>query len=161
MSRSAGLGPVGGTTKALRAADVEFIAVHCSATGPDVDIGFKEIDRWHRDKGWVGCGYHFIIRRDGTVEPGRSLDIRGAHIEGHNHHAVGVCLVGGTSGPKLQRPQANFTDEQMVALSGLLLTLQKMFPNALIQGHRDFPGVAKACPSFNVKHWLETGKVIP
>jgi N-acetylmuramoyl-L-alanine amidase len=161
VTRSATLGPVGGTTKALSPADVQFIAVHCSATGPDADIGVADIDKWHRMKGWLACGYHFVIRRNGKLEAGRSVAVRGAHVEGHNHHSIGICLAGGTDGTKAAKPQANFTSDQMLTLSQLLVDLQKQFPNAVIQGHRDFPGVAKACPSFNVKHWLETGKVIP
>lgn len=160
MTRSQSLGPVGGTTKALDPKDVKSIAVHCSATGPDADIGRAEIDKWHRLKGWVGIGYHFVIRRDGTLEPGRPLSLRGAHIEGHNHEAVGICMVGGVDGTKAAKPQANFTPAQFKTLKTLLGTLTKQFPGARVQGHRDFPGVAKACPSFNVKTWLETGKVV-
>lgn len=161
MARSDSLGPVGGTTKNLTQSDVKFIAVHCSATGPAMDVSAADIDKWHRLKGWLCIGYHFVIRRDGTVEPGRPLTMRGAHVEGHNHESVGVCLIGGTDGTKAQAPQANFTPAQMSSLKKLVGTLKLHFPLAAVQGHRDFPGVAKACPSFNVKHWLQTGQVIP
>ena len=43
--------------------ETKYIIIHCSATKPSMDIGFEEIDKWHRAKGWFGCGYHKIIRR--------------------------------------------------------------------------------------------------
>lgn len=161
MARSDSLGPVGGTVLPLKPSDVNFIAVHCSATGPDQNVTAAVIDRWHRDKGWAGIGYHFVIRRDGTLEPGRDLGLRGAHVEGHNHEAVGVCLAGGTDGTPTNKPQANFTAAQMKALGTLLRSLRAVFPKAAVQGHRDFPNVPKACPSFDVKHWLATSNLIP
>lgn len=147
--------------KPLLPADVKFIAVHCSATGPAQDVNVAELDRWHRLRGFVKVGYHFVIRRDGAVETGRPLTERGAHVEGFNHNSIGVCLIGGTDGTKAQKPQANFTGDQMLALKALLHKLSIDFPQAVVQGHRDFPNVAKACPSFDVRHWLKTETIKP
>jgi N-acetylmuramoyl-L-alanine amidase len=153
-------GPAPSGAKPLLPGDVKFIAVHCSATGPAQDVGAADIDRWHRLRGFLSIGYHYVIRRDGIVEAGRKLTERGAHIEGHNHEAIGVCLIGGTDGTAKQKPQANFTPVQLQALNVTLQALEDQFPGAVIQGHRDFPGVAKACPSFDVRQWLLTGKVV-
>jgi N-acetylmuramoyl-L-alanine amidase len=145
---------------ALKPADVKFIAVHCSATPPSMDIGAKELDRMHRQRGFRAIGYHKVIRRDGTVEDGRPLTERGAHVEDWNHCSIGICLVGGVDSK--MKPQANFTPAQFIALEGLLKgDLMPKFPGAVVQGHRDFPNVAKACPSFNVRRWLDTAQVIP
>ena len=57
----------------------DFIVVHCAATSPSMDIGLKEIDRWHRARGFLKVGYHFIIRRDGALEEGRQLHEPGVH----------------------------------------------------------------------------------
>ena len=59
--------------------ETKYIIIHCSATRPSQDIGFEEINRWHRAKGWLMCGYHFIIKRNGTIEDGRLTDEVGAH----------------------------------------------------------------------------------
>lgn len=140
--------------------DVKFLVVHCSATPASRDLTAADIDRMHRlERGFLRIGYHFVIRRDGTVEPGRPLNMRGAHVENHNHESIGICLVGGVD-DKL-KPQANFTPAQLDSLDRLLAWMEAEFPTAVIQGHRDFPGVAKACPSFDVKHWLSTGQVKP
>ena len=137
----------------LNPAAVEYLAVHCSATPPDMDIGAKEIDRWHRQRGFLKIGYHLVIRRDGSVEKGRELDEMGAHVQGFNHCSIGVCVVGGIS--RNGDPQENFTDEQMHTLAVLLKDLRVKFPKAHIQGHRDFPDVHTACPSFDVRTWLK------
>lgn len=150
-------------------ADVKFIAVHCSATQASADIGRAEIDRWHRQKGWLMIGYHFVIRRDGTIERGRPIDMAGAHVEGHNHESIGICMVGGVKqvpdadgkddpdGPQWDlEPENNFTEDQFQSLAQLVLELRnKGYGAATVQGHRDFPGVTKACPSFDVKSWLK------
>lgn len=140
--------------RSLQTADVNFIAVHCSATPPTMDVGAAEIDRWHRQRGFLKIGYHFVIRRNGQVEKGRATNEVGAHIEGHNSESIGICLVGGVDASKLQKPQNNFTPEQFAALDKLLRELRPTYPTAVIQGHRDFPNVAKACPSFDVKPWV-------
>jgi N-acetylmuramoyl-L-alanine amidase len=143
----------------LKPEDVRFIAVHCAATPPSMDIGAKELDRMHRQRGFRSIGYHFVVRRDGTLEDGRPLTERGAHVEDWNHCSIGICLVGGVDSK--MKPEANFTEAQLNSLSNLLLDLSTRFPDAKVQGHRDFPNVAKACPSFNVRHWLDTNQVIP
>lgn len=119
-----------------------------------MDIGARDIDRWHRGQGWACIGYHYVIRRDGTVEAGRQADLPGAHVEGHNAYTLAVCMVGGVDGR--QRPDANFTPEQYAALRALLVKLRRDWPGVTeVKGHRDFPGVKKDCPSFNVREWLK------
>lgn len=131
----------------------DYIVIHCSATPPSMDIGKKEIDRWHRDRGWNGIGYHYVIRRDGIVEEGRGLKEQGAHVAGYNHNSIGICLVGGVSEEFPRAAEANYTTAQWAVLEKLVTELSGLFPKAVIQGHRDFPGVNKACPCFDVKDW--------
>lgn len=133
----------------------DYLVVHCAATRPSQDIGAADIDRWHRAQGWACIGYHFVIRRDGTVEEGRELDVIGAHVSGHNTNSVGICLAGGVTEADVTKAENNFTEAQLASLKKLLLDLRKKYPKAKIQGHRDFPGVKKACPSYDVKSWLK------
>lgn len=134
----------------------DYIAVHCSATSDKQDIGAKDIDRWHRAKGWRCIGYHYVIRRNGTVEEGRDEKVIGAHVENWNHCSIGICMVGGVSADDPNKAQNNFTKEQFASLKQLLIDLKTRYPKAKIQGHRDFPDVKKACPSFEVKDWLKS-----
>ena len=142
---------------------VDEIVIHCSATPPSIDIGASEIDEMHKARGWRGIGYHKVIRRDGSIENGRMLDDdefindleAGAHARGHNGHSVGICLVGWISVKDgIATPEFNYTRRQMHALYGLLFDMVDQFPGAAILGHRDLPGVTKACPCFNVREWL-------
>lgn len=117
-----------------------------------MNIDAAVIDRWHREKGWRRIGYHYVIRRNGALEVGRPLDQVGAHVLGFNSESIGVCLVGGVDADG--QPADNFTSAQYRRLRALLTqVLIPKFPGAIVQGHRDFPNVNKACPSFDVKSW--------
>jgi N-acetyl-anhydromuramyl-L-alanine amidase AmpD len=133
---------------------VDYIAVHCAATKPDQDIRAADIKKWHLRKGWFDIGYHYVICRDGSVEKGREDSVPGAHVRGFNHVSLGICLVGGVAADG-KTPEANFTDAQYHALFALLTDLKAKYPTAKIWGHRDFPNVNKACPSFDVQVWWE------
>lgn len=126
-----------------------YIIVHCSATKAGQDFHAKDVDRWHRARGFNSIGYHKVIDLDGTVENGRPLGEVGAHCYGHNSDSIGVCYVGGLDA------KGNATDTrteaQKQSLLKLLKELKAKFPNAKIVGHRDMPNVHKACPCFNAK----------
>lgn len=130
----------------------KYIVIHCSATRAIQDIGATDIRKWHKAKGWRDIGYHFVIRRNGTVEKGRGVDEIGSHVQGHNAASVGICLVGGLNNDTY-KPEANYTPAQWTALKMLVAQMLKKYPSAKVLGHRDFPKVAKACPCFDVKPW--------
>ena len=130
----------------------KYIIIHCSATPPTLDIGKEEIDKWHRQRGWFGIGYHFVIRRNGTVEIGRPVMEVGAHAQGYNAVSVGVCLIGGVASSG--HAQNNFTPQQWESLLHLLKRLKAHFPEAKIIGHNEVSN--KACPSFDVQKWKAT-----
>ena len=126
---------------------ITLIIIHCSAVRPGQESGFLEIDRWHRQRGWkYGCGYHYIIRRDGTIENGRPLEMIGAHCLNHNLHSIGVCYEGGLD---VNGKSADTrTEAQKVSMRELLERLHEQFPKAMIAGHNVFNPM-KACPCFN------------
>lgn len=144
-----------------RGREVQYIVIHCSATGPSQDIGAREIDLWHKAKGWRMIGYHLVIRRDGSTETGRPLDSDhilnpnevGAHVEGYNSVSIGLCMVGGVD--VNNKPDNNFTAEQWATLERIVPLYCKQFPTAKVVGHRDLNS-KKACPSFDVAEWLRT-----
>lgn len=139
-------------------ASTDFIVVHCAATQPKSDIGAADIDRWHRGQGWQCIGYHFVIRRNGTIEEGREEDKIGSHVQNHNANSIGICMVGGVAADG-KTAENNFTPEQFASLKQLVARLKTKYQNAVVQGHRDFHGVAKDCPSFNVKDWAKENKL--
>lgn len=129
---------------------ITHIVVHCTATPEGRPHTAADIDRWHRAKGWNGIGYHWVVRLDGTVEKGRDEAVAGSHVAGRNTSTIGVVYVGGVDRNRLQ-PKDTRTAAQKSALLKLLKELKTRYPGAQILGHRDFPNVAKACPSFNAK----------
>lgn len=133
---------------------IDTVVIHAAATPPSMDIGAKEIDKWHRDppRNWSRIGYHYVIRRNGVVEEGRPLSVPGAHVRGHNKTSIGICLVGGLNEEDRQ-PENNFTPDQFTALGILLEDLEDDFGALNTLGHRDIDS-HKDCPCFNVADWL-------
>lgn len=126
---------------------IDEIVVHCTASKPNVDLNVDDVRKMHKKQGWSDIGYHYLIRLDGRIETGRDVDIIGAHVEGHNAYTIGVCYVGGLD--KNGNPYDTRTENQKASLLSLLIDLKKLYPKAVIKGHRDFPKVSKACPCFN------------
>ena len=127
--------------------DIELIVIHCADTYLRMDVGFKEINEWHLSRGWSGCGYHFIVRLDGTIETGRNINKNGAHCKGYNKNSIGVCYIGGKGDN--DKPEDTRTDEQKKTLSALIISLQASHPNAVVKGHNELSN--KACPSYDVQ----------
>jgi len=130
---------------------INRIIIHCAATKPGMDIGVKEIRKWHVEGNrWNDVGYHYVIRRNGDIEKGRNDAISGAHVAGHNADSIGICLVGGID--DAGKPASNFARAQWAALEHLVKELMALYPGAAVSGHNDWT-TAKACPSFNAKAW--------
>ena len=128
----------------------EYLVVHCSATKPSMDIGLREIKRWHvNDNGWRDVGYHYIIRRNGEVELGRSNRDTGAHAAGYNHKSISLCMVGGMA--EDNSAENNFTAQQWTALLDLVKQIKVDYPEANVIGHNEIS--KKECPSFDVQQW--------
>ena len=126
---------------------ISLIVIHCSAVRPDQRSSAEDIDKWHKDRGFKGIGYHYVIRRDGTIEPGRPEWMIGAHChvagQNHNKYSIGVCYEGGLD--IRGQPADTRTAEQKASLRGLLEDLHQRYPRALIVGHHDL-NPHKDCP---------------
>ena len=98
----------------------------------------RQIDSWHKANGWSGIGYHFFIRKDGTIYRGRPEWAVGAHASGRNSNTIGVCVEGNYEEEKTM-PQA-----QKDAVKEVLRYLKGEYPKAELKGHRDVG--ATGCP---------------
>lgn len=130
--------------------NIRYLVVHCSATPDDEPIGAREIHAMHLGFGWHGCGYHRVIKRDGSIEQGRPDYWIGAHVYGHNEESLGVCLIGCDS----------FTDAQFDSLERVLTEWRERYPGASVCGHCDFATTEKTCPNFDVAAWLASRQII-
>lgn len=132
--------------------NIKYIVVHCTATPPEAKV--ENIVRyWKEQLGWKNPGYHYIIKRNGEIVSLLSEDLVSNGVKNYNQHSVHISYIGGID--KNNKPLDNRTPEQKAALFNKLVALSKKYPEAEIKGHRDFPGVIKACPSFDVRTWLK------
>ena len=122
-----------------------MLIIHCSAVRPDQQSSAAQIDTWHRrDNHWkFGIGYHYVVRRDGTIEPGRPEWMVGAHCKNHNAHSIGICYEGGLN--IRGQPDDTRTEAQKVSMRRLLEELHQRYPRAIIIGHHDLNPL-KDCP---------------
>lgn len=146
----------------------EFVA-HWSGTYVNQDIGAEDIHSWHRDRGWSGCGYHLIIRRDGRLQRGRPLDKKGAHSKayGHNDYSIGICMVGGYNCPSNTRNPDKYISgdslnvEQMKTFAMFCKAFYSAYPAGQAYGHVDTSDKGKVDPGFDVQEYVfeKFGKV--
>ena len=130
---------------------ISLIVVHCTANRAGSTLRMADIDRFHRSLGWRGCGYHYVIPTDGTIERGRPEAMVGAHCKYHNAHSIGGAYVGGLAADG-RSPQDTRTLEQKRALNLLLGDLHRRYPKALIVGHCDLDPRKPFCPGFKITH---------
>jgi|AACY02.3.fsa_nt_gi Negative regulator of beta-lactamase expression len=126
---------------------INKIIIHCTATKEGQDVTAKQVDTWHRQRGWSGIGYHYLVRLDGTIESGRPLEQVGAHTLGQNKYSIGICYAGGLDSKGNSKDTR--TDQQKDALINLISDLKERFPSATIHGHREYSN--KDCPCFDAK----------
>ena len=81
---------------------IKYLVIHCSATPEGRAHNAKDIDLWHRQRGFNEIGYNYVILLDGTIEQGRDVDKIPAHVEGHNKDSIGICYIGGVDKNTLQ-----------------------------------------------------------
>lgn len=113
------------------------IIIHCTATPEFRDITVTDLRRAHKARGFADIGYHYVVYLDGSIHEGRSVDVIGAHCTGYNSHSIGVVYVGGVETDE-KTPKDTRNDKQKAALLSLLMDLKKLYPKAVIKGHRDY-----------------------
>lgn len=114
----------------------------------------ETISKWDQDK-FGQTSYHWVIELDGTVERTLLETQKGAHTGGANTGNVGICYVGGVAANLA--PKDTRTAAQRKAMAELVRSYRARFPALIVRGHRDWPGVKKACPSFDVAGWINAG----
>ena len=123
---------------------VDKIVVHCTDTPNGRVTSAEDVHRWHKERGFDGIGYHYLIDLEGFVEHGRPEYWTGAHVKGHNNNSIGICLVG----------RDHFNTRQLSALHQLIFSMLRRHPNAAVIGHNELDD-KKTCPNFNVSQWWQ------
>lgn len=127
---------------------VRFLVIHCSATRADRNYTDKQLMRDHKKRGFRTVGYHFYVHKDGSSTQFRKLLEVGAHARPYNRCSIGICYEGGLD--EQGQIADTRTEEQKKAMAKLIVQLKQQFPTIhKVLGHRDLPGVQKACPCFD------------
>lgn len=131
--------------------EIKYIAIHCTAGSQRATVG--DLQAEFKRKGWKNPGYHYVVTADGKIH--QLLDDAQVSngVKGWNHCTVNVAYTGGVD--QELKPTDNRTEAQKASMASLVRLLHKRYPQAVVRGHRDFPKVAKACPSFDVAGWLK------
>lgn len=136
--------------------EIKYIVLHCTATPQNTTVA--SIQRhWREFLGWKSPGYHHIIEPSGNVVDLLPIEEVANGVKGYNSKSIHISYIGGVDANN--RPFDNRTAKQYLSQLQLVHHYQGMFPNAIILGHKDFPQVQKACPSFDVKAWLTSVKL--
>jgi N-acetyl-anhydromuramyl-L-alanine amidase AmpD len=135
----------------------DIIVIHCTQTPSDMDVDVEKVIQWHKNRGFDTIGYHYLIKRDGTLQVGRDEDVVGAHAVQVNGTSIGVALVGG--GTVDMGWENNFESIQFETLKSILLKLKDKYNIEKIIGHYQVDD-KKKCPSFDVPKWLEENGLV-
>lgn len=130
---------------------IKYLTIHCAATPEGRDVKADTIREWDIAK-FGQASYHHVIELDGTCVCHLRDDQRGAHVGGANTGNIGICYVGGTD--KDGNAKDTRTTEQLAAMEALVRSYQEKYHGIVVRGHRDWPGVKKDCPCFDVTDWL-------
>ena len=130
----------------------DTIVIHCTQTPPDMDVDVEKVTQWHKERGFDTIGYHYLIKRDGTLQEGRQQDEVGAHAVAVNGNSVGVAMAGG--GTSSMGWEDNFAPIQFQTLKTIIMKLKKDYEIKKIIGHYQVDD-KKECPSFDVPKWLK------
>lgn len=133
------------------------MVVHWSETYTNSNLSAEQLTEL------TGAGdnaYHFIIRRDGSVERGLPLNTIGDHCEtlGHNDHSIGVCFIGGLNTSSGSSDLYEVVSSRSVTLSQyksfyeIMRTFFTQFPGGQALGHMDIDANQED-PGFDVRDY--------
>lgn len=128
----------------------EKIVIHHTGNPSDDNLSAAKIHQSHLNQKWAGIGYHFVVRKDGSVERGRPLNCIGSHAYGYNYCSIGIHVCGNF---EIAEP----TQEQLNVLPMLIADLCDAYgliaDKDIVMGHRDL--MATACPGKNLYQKLQ------
>lgn len=135
---------------------IAYIFTHCSGSSSKRALTGKDILKIAQERGFQRPPYHFFIRRSGTIDTLCSLDDDNYispgelcwGVAGVNSVSIHICFEGCYVDSKVSD---NRTLAQKSSGLRLIHKYKGLNPQAMICGHRDYPGVKKMCPGFNAR----------
>lgn len=141
--------------------EVTEVVVHWTETPTNKNIGSEELNKIHLESGLNGIGYHYVIRRDGSLQRGRPINIQGDHalLNNHDERSIGIVFVGGINAPSGTPNLENFVSVQSLTRSQFntfdhfCRSFYARFPGGQILGHNDVDP-REYDPGFNVREYV-------
>lgn len=141
--------------------EVTEVVVHWTETPTNKNIGAEELNEIHLESGLKGIGYHYVIRRDGSLQRGRPINIQGDHalLNNHDERSIGIVFVGGINAPSGTPNLENFVSVQSLTRSQFntfdhfCRSFYARFPGGQILGHNDVDP-REYDPGFNVREYV-------
>jgi len=127
---------------------IDYIVIHCTASQQNATKQ-SILDYWKNVLKWKSVGYHRLIDANGIIYELANYEQITNGVKGYNSNSIHFSYIGGID--EKGKPKDTRTPKQKESLLYLIKQARKLYPNAIIQGHKDFKGVAKACPSFEAK----------
>ena len=120
---------------------IKYIVLHCTATEPNATV--ESIKKyWRNTLKWKSPGYHYLIDADGNIYALIDIKYHANGVKGYNLNSIHLAYIGN-----------EINEIQSEKMRKIVNDLLKMFPDAEVKGHCDFPNINKTCPNFNVKKW--------
>ena len=115
---------------------IKRIILHHS--GVTVLQSVETLHNYHKNtNGWAGIGYHFYVRKDGSIYKGRPIEYIGAHASDNNSDSIGICAEGNFEVEEM-------SDAQKSSIKELINYLLSNYNIEIIQGHKDVNSTS--CP---------------
>ncbi len=138
---------------------VSKIVIHATESFTNSNFGAEEINDIHNKLGDEGIQYHYVIRRDGRLQRGLSIEESGKHTgdEGIDKNSIGIVMVGGIDSPTTEQPfqtsSSSFTRVQYNTLEQFLTVYYHNFPGGSVYGHNDLDN-SELDPYFDVQDYI-------
>lgn len=132
---------------------IKRVFIHCSASDNPAHDDVSVIKQWHLERGWRDIGYHFYIKKDGTIQTGRNIEVIPAAQAGNNTGTIAICCGG----------LIDFPARQMNALVELCDAINEAIAGVTFHGHCEVEP-NKTCPVFDYKDILDldsNGRMAP
>lgn len=123
---------------AIRTKTERIILHHAESTSCTAE----DIDRWHKNNGWTCIGYHFFVRKDGSIYRGRQENTKGAHAGDANTNSIGICFEG-------RYETEQMPDVQVEVGKELVAYLKNKYNISKVQKHSDV--CSTSCPGKNFR----------
>tara|TARA_R110000822_G_scaffold47472_14_gene125892 strand:- start:417 stop:1931 length:1515 start_codon:yes stop_codon:yes gene_type:complete len=141
---------------------ISGVVVHWTRTFSNMNIGAEQINKTAVQLKEDGIQYNYVIRRDGSLQRGRPLDLNSKHTTKLNHDkkSLSIAFVGGyncptgTENPDKYLSSKSLTQAQFKTFEIFCREFYLRYPGGQIIGHNDLDKEF-IDPGFDVRDYVD------